>query len=115
MSFQPIIVGTGLVAWRNLQRSLPQQLETFANTAEQKRLITGFETKAPELTSAEAVVSDRQVLTLALGAYGLQDDLDNRFFVKRILSEGAVEPGALANRLTDSRYKRLAGDFALDG
>ncbi|WP_439143256.1 DUF1217 domain-containing protein [Planktotalea sp.] len=115
MSFQPIVVGTGLVAWRNLQRSLSQQLETFTNTAEQKRLVTRFETKAPELTSAEAVVSDRQVLALALGAYGLQDDLDNRFFVKRILSEGASEPDALANRLTDRRYRRLASDFALDG
>ncbi len=115
MSFQPIVVGTGLVAWRNLQRSLPQQLEIFAQSAQQSRLISGFQQKAPELKTAEAVVSDRQVLTVALGAFGLQDDLENRFFVERILSEGATDSDALANRLTDSRYKRLAADFALDG
>ncbi len=115
MSFQPIIIGSGLVAWRNLQRILPLQLETFANSAEQKRLVGGFEQKASSLTSAEAVVSDRQALTVALGAYGLQDDLNNRFFVKRVLSEGATEPDALANRMSDSRYKRLTTDFALDG
>ncbi len=115
MSFQPIIVGTGLVAWRNLQRTLPQQVSAFENTAQQKRLTEGFAQKASTLTSAEAVVSDRQVLTLALGAYGLQDDLDNRFFVKRILNEGTTDPDALANRMSDSRYERMATDFALDG
>lgn len=115
MSFQPIVIGTGLVAWRNLQRTLPQQLETFANTPQQKRLMEGFIAKAPTLKSAEAIVADREVLTLALGAYGLQDDLENRFFVKRILNEGGSDPDALANRMSDSRYKRLATDFALDG
>lgn len=115
MSFQPIIVGSGLVAWRNLQRTLPDQLNAFQNNAQQKRLTDGFEQKASALTSAVAVVGDRQVLTLALGAYGLQDDVENRFFISRILSEGATDPDALANRMSDSRYKRLATDFALDG
>ena len=115
MSFQPIIFGTGLVAWRNLQRTLPQQIETFSNSGEQRRLVADFKEKAPSLTSSEAVVSDRGVLTIALGAYGLQDDLQNRFFIDRILAEGASEPDALANRMSDSRYRRMATDFALDG
>jgi hypothetical protein len=115
MGFQPFVIGTGLVAWRNLQRTLPSQLDAFSNSAEQKRLIDHFEQKASSLTSADKVVDDRRVLTVALGAYGLQDDLNNRFFVKRILSEGASEPDSLANRMSDSRYEQLATDFALDG
>lgn len=115
MSFQPILVGAGLVGWRNLQRTLPSQMIAFENDAQQKRLSDNFRDKAASITSAKAVVSDRQILTVALGAYGLQDDLENRFFIKRILSEGVTEPDALANRMSDSRYKRLATDFALDG
>lgn len=115
MGFQPFVVGTGLVAWRNLQRTLPNQLDAFANSAEQNRLTSYFEQRAPALTSAEEVVSDRQVLSVALGAYGLQDDLDNRYFIKRILAEGATDTDSLANRMADSRYERLADDFALDG
>lgn len=115
MAYQPFVIGTGLVAWRNLQRTLPSQLEAFSNSAEQKRLTDHFEIKASTLKSADDVVSDRQVLTVALGAYGLQDDLNNRFFVKRVLAEGATEPESLANRMSDSRYERLAADFALDG
>lgn len=115
MGFQPIVVGTGLVAWRNLQRTLPSQMEVFSNSAEQKRLTTHFEQKAGSLKSAEDVVADRQILSVALGAYGLQDDLSNRFFVKRILAEGASDADSLANRMSDSRYKNLATDFAFDG
>lgn len=115
MPFKPIVVGNGLVAWRNLQRSLPQQLERFAKAPVQDRVIKHFEEKAQTLTSGNAVVSDRQILTVALGAYGLQDDLQSRFFISKILDEGVSQPNALANRMTDSRYKRLAGDFAFDG
>ncbi len=115
MSFQPFVLGTGLVAWRNLQRTLPGQLETFANSASQSRLTAHFEERASSLTSAEAVVADRQILSVALGAYGLQDDLENRFFIKRILAEGATDSDSLANRMADSRYERLAADFAMDG
>lgn len=115
MSYQPFVVGTGLVAWRNLQRTLPAQLDAFANSAKQSRMTEHFKQKAPSLTSAEEVVADRQVLSVALGAYGLQDDLNNRYFIKRVLSEGASEADSLANRMADSRYERLASDFALDG
>jgi hypothetical protein len=113
--FQPIVIGTGLVAWRNLQRTLPDQLAAFSQGAEQERLTSEFKEKASSLTSADAVVEDRQVLRVALGAYGLQDDLDNRYFINRILSEGTTDDDALANRMADSRYERLASDFALDG
>lgn len=113
--FQPMVIGTGLVAWRNLQRTLPSQLEAFAQSAEQARLTTEFKEKAASLTTAEAVVGDRQVLQVALGAYGLQDDLDNRYFINRILSEGTTDDDSLANRMADSRYERLASDFAMDG
>ena len=115
MTFQPIVVGSGLVAWRNLQRTLPGQLEAFAQGAEQMRLVSHFEKSAPTLTSADAVVSDRQVLRVALGAYGLQDDLENRYFINRILAEGTTASDSLANRMADSRYQRLSTDFSLDG
>lgn len=115
MSFQPFVLGSGLVAWRNLQRTMPQQMKVFANSSEQKRLTEHFEQSASELKTAGDLVSDRRSLRVALGAYGLQDDLNNTYFVKRIISEGGIEPSALANRMSDSRYQRLASDLAMDG
>ncbi|MGB0969090.1 MAG: DUF1217 domain-containing protein, partial [Halocynthiibacter sp.] len=48
----------------------------------------------------------------ALGAFDLSEDINNRFFIGRILEEGPTDPGALANLLQDSRYKNLAEKFA---
>lgn len=115
MSFQPFVLGAGLVAWRNLQRTLPAQLDAFAAAPQQKRRVDHFQAAAPELKSAEDLVSDRQSLAVALGAYGLKEDLNNRYFIQRVLAEGATEPASLANRLADSRYAKLSDDLALDG
>lgn len=115
MGFQPFVAGSGLVAWRNLQRTMPQQLEVFSQTSEQKRTTDHFLNVAPTLKSAQDIVDDRRSLSVALGAYGLQDDLNNTYFVRRILDEGTIEPESLANRMSDSRYGRLSGDLAMDG
>lgn len=115
MVYQPIVLGSGLSAWRLLQRTMPVQLESFSNSAEQKRLTDHFLEAATDIKSADSVVADRRVLSVALGAYGLQDDIQNKYFVKRVLEDGASSRDALANRLTDSRYQRLAKDFAFDG
>lgn len=94
---------------------MPAQLESFSSSAEQKRLTEHFLDSASDIKSAESVVADRQVLSVALGAYGLQDDIQNKYFVQRVLEDGSSSRDALANRLTDSRYQRLAKDFAFDG
>lgn len=113
--FQPIVVGTGLVAWRNLQRSMPVQQGLFANDAQQKRLTDHFSQNAKGVRAASEIVDDRRMREVALTAFGLGDDLNNRFLVQRILEGGTADPSALANRLSDSRYRVMAEEFGFDG
>lgn len=113
--FQPFVLGSGLVAWRNLQRTMPVQKQLFSQNADQKRLSDHFEQNAVGLRSAESLVSDRRLREVSLTAFGLQDDLNNTYFVQRILAEGTTSSEALANRLADSRYNQLAKEFAFDG
>ena len=40
---------------------------------------------------------------MALGAFGLQDDINNRYFIRKILEEGTTNEDALANRFSDTR------------
>ncbi|MDT0681695.1 DUF1217 domain-containing protein [Roseicyclus sp. F158] len=51
------------------------------------------------------------MLGVALGAFGLEDDINNRAFVERILSDGTIEPDALSNRLADKRYRKFSAAF----
>jgi len=63
------------------------------------------------IKTAGDLVADRQLLRVALGAFGLDEDLEKRFLIRKILSEGSTDPKALANRLADVRYRRMATAF----
>ncbi|MGH1355002.1 MAG: DUF1217 domain-containing protein [Thalassovita sp.] len=114
MSFQPIIPATGLVGWRFLERSFDTQTKIFQADSVMTRDTEYFEAHIGTVETAEDLVSDRRLLSVALGAFGLDADLDNRFFIKKILEEGTIDPAALANKMSDSRYQDLAEAFGFD-
>lgn len=111
MSFRPVLPSTGLVGWQFLQRTLPSQRDSFANAPALRRDTSHFEARIGEIDSARDLVADRRLLRVALGAFGLQDDLNNRFFIRKVLEEGTTRDDALANRLTDTRYREMAAAF----
>ena len=111
MSFQPIVPLSGYAGWRFLSQTLPVQQETYAKSAPVARATDYFRENIGKVQTAADLVADRQLLSVALGAFGLDDDIDNRFYIRSILEQGTLDPAALANRLTDKRYARLADAF----
>ena len=109
--FQPVIPLSGLAGWMFLQRTADSQTEAFNNSARIVRDTDYFETRIGQITSAEDLVEDRRLLRVALGAFGLQDDLNNRFLIKTVLEQGTESDSALANRLSDSRYAQISEAF----
>lgn len=114
MSFQPIVPATGLVGWKFLERSYETQTKLFQSANVMTRATEYFEAHIGNVDNPEDLVSDRRLLSVALGAFGLDDDLNNRFFIKKILEEGTLDPGSLANKMSDSRYQNLADAFGFD-
>ncbi|SFL75053.1 DUF1217 domain-containing protein [Shimia aestuarii] len=117
MSFQPVVAGSGLAGWAFLKRTLPAQTDTFNTSPMLQRDTAYFSENIRKIESAEQLVADRRLLRVALGAFGLDADIDNRFFIQKILEEGTLKSDALANKLADSRYSKLSkafgfGDFA---
>lgn len=111
MSYQPVIAASGLIGWNVLNRTMEVQRQAFDASAEIVRDTEYFEAKIGEVATAEDLVSDRRLLRVALGAFGLGEEINNRAFIQKILEEGTIEEDALANRLTDSRYKALSKAF----
>ncbi len=111
MTYQPIVVGSGLVAWGFMQRTMETQTNAFKNSFVVKRDTDYFVENIGKVKSAEDLVNDRRLLSVALGAFGLDKDLDNKFFVKTILEEGSTASDALANRLADKRYREFTKAF----
>lgn len=111
MSFQPVIPLSGAAGWAFLQRTKDVQQTAFENNAVLQRDVHYFEENIGDITTAEQLVNDRRLLSVALGAYGLNDDINNTFFIQKVLEDGTLDTGALANKLSDKRYFEMAKDF----
>lgn len=109
--FQPIIPSTGYVGWRFLERTLETQQASYAESAPVARATDYFRENIGAITSAKDLVADRQLLTVALGAFGLDDDINNKFFIEKILSDGTTADDALGNRLADKSYATMSATF----
>ncbi len=94
-----------------MQRTYDTQFEAFSNSKVQQNDAEYFRENIGDVKTAEDLVSDRRLLKVALGAFGLQDDIDNRYFVKKILEEGTVAEDSLANRFSDTRYRKMSESF----
>jgi hypothetical protein len=117
MSFQPVIPFGGYGGWRFLSRTLESQKASFAGRPESQRDAAYFRENIGKVRTAEELVSDRRLLSVALGAFGLQDDINSKFFIKKVLSDGTLDTKALSNRLADKRYAEFSrafgfGDYA---
>lgn len=111
MSFQPVLPLPGLAGWALLNQTRGRQEETFLSTGEIARDIAYFRENISSIKTSEELISDRRLLKVALGAFGLSEDLDKRAFVRKVLDEGTDDPAAFANRMVDKRYAKLAETF----
>ncbi|QDC11157.1 DUF1217 domain-containing protein [Oceanicola sp. D3] len=109
--FTPIVPTGGLLGWQFLQRTQESQQQTLANSASVQSDMEVFEERIANVETAEDLVNDFRLLRVALGAFGLSDDIGNKYFIQKVLEEGTSDPAALANRLSDTRYLNLAEAF----
>ncbi|WP_102224018.1 DUF1217 domain-containing protein [Acidimangrovimonas sediminis] len=114
MTFQPVLPLTGYAGWKFLSRTMEAQQEAFNNSGTQGRDSDYFRENIAKVTTAEDLVSDYRLLKVALGAFGLDDDLPNKAFITRVLADGTLSSDALGNKLSDSRYASLARAFSFD-
>lgn len=111
MAITPMIPGTGLVGWQVLQSTLDTQRNTFNASTDISRDTEYFAEKIGSISSGEELVEDRQLLSVALSAFGLSDQIDSKYLIKRVLEEGTDDDADLANTLNDGRYIALANAF----
>lgn len=111
MSFQPVSLLPGYAGWQFLQRSSERQESLFAQSPSLVRETDHFKANIGDITSAKDLVSDPMLLRVALGAFGLDDDANKQFFVRKVLEEGTIQPDAFANRLVDKRYAAMSDAF----
>lgn len=111
MTFSPILPLSGHAGWAFLTRTRKQQQEAFVRNPRISRLTNHFRESIGGVSTAEELVADRQLREVALGAFGLSADVNNTYFIERVLTSELADPTSLANRLADKRYFALARAF----
>lgn len=111
MSFQPVIPLSGLAGWSFLKATQERQETAFSEAPTIVSDTEYFIENISKIETAEQLVTDHRLLKVALGAFGLSDDLQNTFFIRTVLEEGTLTTDSLANKLTDTNYKELSAAF----
>ena len=111
MSYAVALPMGGIGGWAFLKRTQAAQLQTFSNSSTIQRDTSYFRENIAGVETAEQLVNDRRLLSVALGAFGLKEDLGNRFFIRKVLESNPADRESLAFRLSDKRYLELSRAF----
>ncbi|PTX57580.1 uncharacterized protein DUF1217 [Litoreibacter ponti] len=111
MTFSPVIPFSGLQGWQFLSSTLERQKAAQVQGESFQRDTEYFAEKISSVRSADDLIEDRRLLSVALTAFGLEGDIENKFLIKKVLEDGSLKPDALANRFTDKRYLELTQAF----
>lgn len=114
MSFQPIIPFGGFAGWSFLERTRDAQQAAFEASPTLQRDTEYFAEKIGEVQTAADLVGDYRLMKVALGAFGLDDDLPNKAFIQKVLDEGSLDSDSFANGMVDKRYLALTEAFGFD-
>lgn len=111
MSFIPVLPVGGYAGWAFLKRTMAKQTAAFNAQASVKRDEAYFREKIGRIATADQLVDDPRLLRVSLGAFGLEADIGNKFFIKKVLNDGTLKPNALANKLANKQYEKFTNTF----
>ncbi len=112
MTYNVQVGNGGYLGWKLLERTLDTQKSAFGKSPELQISRDYFVENISKVNSAEDLVKNYKLLNVALRAFGLDDDLNNKFFIRKILESDPKDEASLVNRLPDKRYAKLNAAFA---
>lgn len=111
MNFQPVLPLSGYAGWGFLKRTMVRQQAVQQAQPVQQRDEAYFRANIGKADTAEKLVNDKRLLRIALTAFGLEGDVNNKAFIRKILEDGTLKVGSLSNKLADKQYQKLSAAF----
>ncbi len=110
--FIPAVPIGGYAGWKVFERTADRQFAAFSKSPGLTRDLAYFRDKIGSVASPADLVADRRLLSVALGAFGLDTEISKRAIVRRVLEESPASAESFAARLNDPRWRAFARTFS---
>lgn len=102
---------TTYASYRLVAADLDRSMQRAASEPVAAREIAYWKETIGEVKSIDDLVGDRRLFAFAMKAFGLSDMGYAKAFMTKLLKEGLAAPTAMANKLSDQRYRDFARTF----
>jgi len=102
---------TASLAYTILSRDMPKSLDRVANQAQVKKDAQYYADNINKVKDVDDFLGDYKLYSYAMKAYGLDDMIYAKAFMKKVLESDLTDANSFANKLSDTRYKEFAAAF----
>jgi hypothetical protein len=102
---------TASLAYVILSRDMPKSLDRVANQAQVKKDAQYYADNINKVKDVDDFLGDYKLYSYAMKAYGLDDMIYAKAFMKKVLESDLTDANSFANKLSDTRYKEFASAF----
>ncbi len=100
------------IDYRAFSRTYAERAEKLVTQGPSAREIEYFAKNIGNVSTGEELLADQKLYRFAMTAFDLESQIYAKGIVRKLLREGVEDPLALANRLTDQKFKTFAKAFA---
>ena len=104
-----------MMSYRLIASDMTRSLQRVSKEPLVERETAYYKENIGKVKSIDDFMSDTRLYNYAMKAFGLEDMAYAKAFVRKILTEGVKDDDAMANKLTDKRYKEFATTFDFAG
>lgn len=104
-----------MMSYRLIASDMTRSLQRVSKEPVVERETAYYKENIGKVKSIDDFMSDTRLFNYAMKAFGLEDMAYAKAFVRKILTEGVKSDDAMANKLTDKRYKEFATTFDFQG
>lgn len=103
---------SGAAMYQIVTRDETAWLARFDKQPTVQKDVQRFLDAAPTIKSPDDLLKNRRALQFVLTAFQLEDSIDQKAIIKKVITEDPKDPKSLVNRLADPRYSQLAKALA---
>lgn len=105
-------LGSAVLDYTVAVKSKTQLAKLVNNQPEVKANVDYYKANAGNVKSPDDLLKNRKLLSVALGAYGLESQVGSKALLRKLLTEDPEATTSLAQRMSDTRYLSFAKAFA---